>query len=324
MRHRLLLQLAIVASFTVGCQSTTRDRTTTTPRETTNPSQNDKPIAYIDGTQATRDQLYTILVEAHGGEALSELILDRAVAKRLSEAGITLTQQDLDHEQQRLRADLATDADDGQRLINQMRARLGLGETRYQALLRRNAGMRKLVQDDLAVAEPAIRQAYELRYGPRYQARLITANDVNTLSRTRRDVLAGASFTDLATRRSTDASAAQGGLLSPISPADATYPQAVREALARLSMDDSASRLSPVIALADGYALLWLEDVTEADGPPLEEVREELARSVRRDLERVRMRQLARSLIEAANIVILDPALDKSWQQRKESIQNPR
>lgn len=324
MRQHLLIQLAIVASFALGCQSSPGPSNPTPPDARAQPpTTRPQTVAYIDGVKATRDQIYAVLVQAHGGKALSEIILDRAVSKRLDDAGINLTPQDLDDEQQRLRSDLATDADDGQRLINQMRARLGLGEERYQALLRRNAGMRKLVQPGITIAEPAIQQAYERRFGPRYRARLITAPDVNTLSKTRRQVLDGVSFSDLATQQSTDPSAAQGGLLSPISPADPTYPKAIREALKRLSTDNPASRLSPVIALADGYALLWLEAVTQPQAPPIEDVREQLTRSVRREIENIRMRQLARSLIEAANVVILDPALDKSWQQQKKSLLNP-
>ena len=320
MRHTNLLLLIIVASFAIGCQSSPTDRDAATTTRATSQAQTPNAIAYIDGQIASRDALFALLAEAHGGEALAELVLDRRVAKRLAGEGIVLTPQDLERERERLKSDLSADEDEGQRLINAMRSRLGLGDKRYAALLKRNAGMRRLVRDGISITEPAIRQAYELRYGDRYRARLMTAADVNTLSRARQRVLNGTSFTDLAIELSTDASAAQGGLLSPISPADASYPKAVRDALVKLSAKDRASRLSPVIALADGYALLWLEQIVKRDKPPFATVREELAQAVYRDLERVRMRQLARTLIESANIVVLDPALSRSWKDHQEAI----
>ncbi|MEO0477234.1 MAG: hypothetical protein AAF085_14895, partial [Planctomycetota bacterium] len=92
----------------------------------------------------------------------------------------------------------------------------------------------------------------------------------------------------------------------------------------RLKMDNPSARLSPNIALDQGYALLWLEEVVAPSDPPgIEQVRDELTAAVRDDLERVRMRQLARTLIEQTDAVILDPALQKAWRRQLDSIKNP-
>ena len=325
MRHCLMFSLLIVASIAPGCQSgPPADSDAAPPGGAQRDKPTDsRPVAYIDGVAVTRDGLHHLLIEAQGGQVLSEILLDRAITRRLSEQGLTLTDNDLQAERDQLLAGLSDDADQATRLLKMMRDQRGLGEKRFAMLLRRNAGLRILVKDGVGVSDASIRQAYAVRYGKRYRVRLITADTIDALTNARRRVLAGESFTDLAIAVSTDASVSQGGLLSPISPADAAYPKAIRDAMPKLSLADRASRLSPVIALPEGFALLWLEEVIEREAPPIDAVRDELARVVRLELERVRMRQLARVLIDQANVVVLDPALDQSWQNQRGAIVQP-
>lgn len=283
----------------------------------------DKPAAYLDGKVVTQNQLYRLMIQAHGGDALAEILLSRAVRDRLGQENLQITEVDIEAERNKLLDSLDPDSDQAARLLKEMRDQRGLDTNRFAAMLERNAGLRRLVRDQVTINNSAIAQAYALRYGKRYQVRLITTNKLDTLTNTRKQVLVGQSFTDLAIQRSTDSSARQGGLLSPISPADPTYPKAIRDALPKLKLDNRASRLSAVIAMDQGYALLWLEDVITKDAPPRDEVRGELETAVRNELERVRMRQLARTLIEQADVVVLDPALDKAWRRQKTTIQNP-
>lgn len=325
MRNALpLLIILIVATFALGCQSTPKQPPADPAAASSPDATQGKLAAYIDGQAVTQTQLYQIIIQAHGGEALAQLLLDRAVQARLKQENIKLGKDDINAEQAQLLATLSPDPDQAARLLQDMRTDRGLDPQRFNAMLQRNAGLRALVRDKITISDASIEQAYQLRFGKRYQARLITTNQLDPLTQARRQAIDGASFTDLAIERSTDASTRQGGLLSPISPADPTYPKAIRDALPKLTMTDRASRLSPVIALPEGYALLWLEEVLiDADAPPIEQVRAELKTAVRAELERVRMRQLARTLIDKANVVVLDPVLNKAWQRQLESIRNP-
>lgn len=320
-----ILLLLIVAPFAASCQSTAT--------ETASPSANGSgqatdldstPSAYLNGKAVTQAELYRVLAPSYGGEALAEILLDRAVKQRLQQERITLRQTDLDAEKQRLLASLDADPDQAARLLREMRTQRGLDEKRFESMLRRNAGLRTMIRDQVTINEAAVSQAYTLRYGKRYRVRLIVTGSLDALTRARRQVLNGASFTDLAIDLSTDISASQGGLLSPISPADPTYPKAIRDALPKLTTDTPAKRLSPAIALDQGYALLWLEDIqTPGNAPTLDAARAELEAAVRSDLERVRMRQLARTLIEQTDVVVLDPLLDKAWKRQKGAVQSP-
>ncbi len=265
-------------------------------------------VAYVDGTAIRRSALWPGLVEAAGQTVLDEVVLDRLLTERFAAQGRTLTGADVAAELSALSESLSDDPDEAARLLNELRRRRGLGDDRFDRLLRRNAMLRQLVADEVAVSDAQAQRLYDRRYGPRYRVRLFTADSARAAQRLRARALAGEPFGELAARHSTDASAAQGGLLSPISPLDPTYPQAVRDALPKL--DPATERgLSPVIALEGGFAVLKLEEVQEAQAVPFEEVKENLRRAARRQGERLRMEQLANALREGADVLVLDPAL---------------
>lgn len=319
-----ILYLLILAVFLNACQSDAARNTaepSTKAQRQADPG--GRPVAYLDGKPVTQTQLYDQVILAHGGDAMTDIVLNRAVQGRLEQERIALIPADIESERIKLLLSLDPDPDTAAQLLRVMRDERGLDDQRFTSLLRRNAGLRRLVRDQVTVSEAAILQAYELQYGKRYQARLIVADKLDAITRVRNDALKGRSFTDMAIKVSTDISASQGGLLSPISPADPTYPKAVRDAMRNLKMDNTASRLSTPIAIDSGYALLWLEEIICTPAPPIERVRDALRSEVRTNIERLRMRQLARTLIEQADVVILDPSLEKAWRRAREPLASP-
>lgn len=289
-----------------------------------------RPVAYVDARALTDADLRAPLYEAAGGRVLADLVLDRAVAQALADRGLSLEPADLEAEKRRLLETLSDDPDTAARLLGELRITRGLGKVRLEALLRRSAGLRRLVADRVAVTDAAIKRQYLLRHGPRYRVRLLVTATADEASRLRRRAMEGGSFSDLAAMHSIDPSAAQGGLLSPISPADTSYPQAVRNALPKLGEESGgrggaggsggageAGAVSPVLALGDRFAVLKLEDKIEADGVALDDVRDELVVAVRRRSQRLLMEQQARELLAAAEVVVLDPALKAAWQRHR-------
>lgn len=302
--------LMLAAALLTGCQS--QPSSATQPAAGTPKAQPDLgPVAYINGQAVTWAQLQTPLIEAGGGQVLHELMMDRAVEERLAQRGLRVSEDDIEAEQQFLRDTLHRDPDQAQRLLNELRGRRGLGEWRYARLLWRNAGMRKLVRDDVVVTDELLRQAYDERYGDRYEARLIVVGstvDANNIVRQARD---GADFADLALRHSTDSSRLNGGLIPPISPADTTYPQAVRDSVSGMSPGD----VSDPILLDDQFAILKLERKIDAQQVRFDDVRPELERLARRGVEQVQMQRLVRDIVARGNVTVLEPALAKSWAE---------
>ena len=107
----------------------------------------------------------------------------------------------------------------------------------------------------------------------------------------------------------------QGGLLPPISPADPAVPKVIRDTL--VDLDKKGQKLSDVVALDTGYALLLLERKESPPAVEFDTVQEQLAQQVRESTQRVLMRQLARDLVAEAKVVVLDPALKASWEQQR-------
>lgn len=290
-----------------------------------------RPLAYVNSEPIRRDALLDPLIEAAGGEVLAELVLDRLIDQQLDERSQTLTEDELAAERERLLTALAPDdEDEAARVLRELRQQRGLGETRFQSFLRRNAGLRKLVADEVEVTDAAVRDAFNRRYGERYRARLIVVDSFEQAARLREQAIERqASFSDLAAEHSTDISADRGGLLSPINPADSSYPQVLRDALVRLDEqvnergEQGGAPVSEVLAIEGQFALVKLEEKIGPEDVEFADVKDELAREVRARLEQRRMQQRARRMLSDANIVILDGALSDRWQRQREVLLNP-
>jgi peptidyl-prolyl cis-trans isomerase C len=245
---------------------------------------------------------------------LAELILSRRVEKRLAEKGVKLSDEQVAAERALLLKNLSRDENTAVRLLRELRQRRGLGDARFEQLLRRNAGLRLLIQDDVHLTDAAIQQAFDIENGRRYEARLITVDTLQKAGEVIRRAKAGESFIDLAVNFSTDPSRQQGGLLPPLSPADPTWPDGVRKMLVTMT----PGQISDPVAIERGFAVLRLERTLEPTGKKLEEVKDELAGRVRRSAERVLMQRLARHLLNDADLLVTDRALRESWAVQKE------
>ncbi|MEM1107372.1 MAG: peptidylprolyl isomerase [Planctomycetota bacterium] len=326
--------LVIVVFIGLGCQSdgvgVAEPTSASSPPRSAGGGQ---VLAYIGGEPLRAGELFTPLVEAGGGEILSELVLDRMLGRRLESAELQLTTEDLDAERQILLETLSDNEDEAARLLAELRQRRGWGESRFTSLLRRNAGLRKLIADRVTVTEAAVRQAYRLRHGPSSRVRLIVASTLEDIQRLRARVTSGGDsgdasgitsggepFGEVAALESTDASAAQGGLLSPIRPEDTSYPEAIRQAVDRLDVGE----VSPPVAIDGGFALLKLEEKLPGSGVEFVNVENGLRAAVRGRAERVLMQQLARELVSGAELVVLDPMLKEQWEARRASLLSPQ
>jgi hypothetical protein len=272
-----------------------------------------RPAALVEGRVVDWGELRPLLNEAAGAEVLSEAVLDRMLEPALEEAGILITAEDLDAERALFYETLSDDPDVAARLARQVRARQGLGPRRLNDLLRRNAGLRALARDRVEISEEAVRRMYEIAHGPRRQARLIIVPTLTDARAAVDRVGAGELFADVAVEVSTDTSAARGGLLEPISRADASYPLALREALWALGPGE----VSPPVFLSDRYAVLTLVRVVEGDDADFDAVRPRLERQVRLNQERILMDDLARRLVAEATVTIIDDELRWSWDSRR-------
>ncbi len=325
--ERLCAMVMLAAACSVGCATTTQeaydDRGLVLAEKSIGSTEGasdpalEQTAALIDGVALSWDQIRPFMAEAGGRLALEELALDYLVDREARRRAVVLTREDIDRERDLLTDSIAQtagagDSQDAARIVMAVRRRRGLGPERFAGLVRRSALLRKMVQPEVNVSSASVAQLYDLIHGPRYQARLITVDSVDEASRISRRLADGERFGDVAATRSTDASAARGGIIEPISPADTAYPASIRRALEQMNEGD----ISTPIALNEGYAILLLEEIIEPDGVPPEDVRAELENAARRQQERLLMNRLADQLLDAARITILDDSLDFAWSAR--------
>lgn len=278
-----------------------------------------RPAAVIDGEPITWSALQPALAEAAGAAVLIDAALDARLARRFSLQGLTLVPAMIERERTIFAAAAAAaglSGDDAAAALERLKAQRGLGPVRFAALLRRNAMLRALVQPEVLVNEASISQAYSLRHGDRFRARVISVSTANQASEALRRIRAGEDFSRVAAEVSTDASASRGGVIDPISPADPAYPQALRDTLAKMNPGE----ISSPIAMSQGFTIV----VLDAKGPPPgqsvppnpESVRADMEREARLRQERLLMEQLARELSVGPGVRPLDPSLRWSIDSR--------
>lgn len=309
--------------FGVGCSSTAPERDLDRPSPRAQGSQR---AALIDGTLASRDDLWPLLAERAGAASLEAIALDRAVAREARRQGVTIDEDDLRAERAIVEQALAgvglTDRQQRGRVVAEARARRGWGPTWFDALLRRNALARKLTSGD--VREPTeadVERLYEVLYGDRREVRVLVMASEREVARLRADVAVAlaqsrasgeARFMMLAAENSSDVSSARGGLLDPVGRFDATYPDAFREAV----FETPAGSLTPVVALDEGFAVAYVSSERPGESRSREAVRGELVDRLELDAQQRAMATLIERLRASMRIEPLDESLRWSWEQR--------
>lgn len=320
-RGHAALGFAVLAMFGTGCGSSGWNPTAGLSDTETVVSTTEGPAAIVAGAPVSAAELVKPLAEIAGADALREVALDREVARELEARGLSITEADIEVERDRLTAAFGDD-EQGRELIRRVFESRSLGPHRLRALLERNASLRKLIVAPDAPTDAAIRVAYDVQYGPKRRVRLALLPTVRNASAARREIAArsadvgiSAAFAEVAAARSTDSSAAVGGLLGPVSVADPGLSDVLRRSIDQLPI----GVVGEIVALNEGFALVLVEADIPAEDTPFDTVRQALAASIAERSERLAMEALAETLIERADITPIDPGLRWSWQRANRS-----
>ncbi|MCW5764355.1 MAG: peptidyl-prolyl cis-trans isomerase [Phycisphaeraceae bacterium] len=290
-----------------------------------------RPVAIVDDVAITWNDVRPALCEAAGAAVLADAVLDARLARRAAARNITVVERDLARERDLLLERLpAQDADRAAELLAALRRARGLGDARFPALLRRNALLRALVSDRVLINEAVLRQAYAVKYGPRTVARVIAVATQQEAAEIHQAIARAAAaarsaaaapddesvpawvFGQFAAERSRDASAVRAGQLEPFSLDDPDTPAALRSAAATLAV----GRMSRVLALDSGFAILLVTGRTPAADVPFESVRDALEAEIRLRQQRMLMQDLAERLLAEPGVSVMDRDLGWAWRSR--------
>jgi parvulin-like peptidyl-prolyl isomerase len=270
-------------------------------------------VALLGNEEITWEDIRPGTLEAGSGVALREAILDRMLARELASQGLEVSPADVDAERTLLidaiaRTSRVTD-DEAPRLLERIRRSRGMGQDRFEAQLRRTASLRRLVAGSIQISDDEVARRHELLHGSRYRARLILVKDQARASQLHETLAAlplgerESRFESLALAESIDPSARLGGQLEPISPVDPAYPDIVRRAIASKPPD----RLTPILAVDRGYAVLFVQGEIPGDAEPLDATRDRLQKDLRLVRERVAMDDTAARMLREKPLSILWP-----------------
>jgi parvulin-like peptidyl-prolyl isomerase len=272
-------------------------------------------VAKIGNTRINLADLTPAMIEASGGQVLSEKVLTLKLKEKLGKT--IITQDQIQAERSSFVKSLHDNPQLAEQLLAQLRQREGLGPKRFEDFLFRQAALRYLVQSDVVVTDAAIQQAYELKFGPTSVIQVLTVDNPTTAVKILNRARQGEDFGKLVQEFSQNQeSKAFNGMLEPISPADASYPSALHKAIARLQV----GQISDVVALENGFAILKLLSKNPRQSVTLDDVKASLAEKVRRDVEQMLMRQLASTLLTQTDVVVLDRDLNQSWQAARRNL----
>lgn len=272
------------------------------------------PPALVMNQPVQWSELRPLLVEAGGGQVLAEVVIDRLLTQRLRSRGLKVSEAEIQRERTAMLQAIDPDPNQGTVLLEKVRKRRGLGDTRFQLLLRRNAGLRKLVADQASVSDVMVQLDYQFKYGRKYEVRMIQVANLSDAQQVKATLANGLPFAEAAMKLSLHESAARGGLLPPLSTVDPTIPKAVRDLLPTLAVE----QVSDPIAMPDGFALFMLVRKVPARDVALDTVRQQLHDELKRRLEKKLMERESRIMIEQADVTVLDPTLNKLWKDQRQ------
>jgi len=245
-------------------------------------------MAVVNGQDIRRDALATACAERFGEEVLEGLVNKRLILHHCRNRQIDVTDQEIEAE------------------ISRMAARFKIGREQWLDMLQRDRGvniqqykrdilwptlaLRKLAADQLAVTDEQIQRAYHARYGDAVKCRLIVVDNRALAEQLHRQLTAQPDdFARLAMQHSIDVSSASiGGLIQPIRHfvGDPNIEQAV--------FSLQPNQLTPIIPVANQFAILKCEGHVPGRTVPLESVRDELVEQIKED----KLREVAHALFE--------------------------
>ena len=220
------------------------------------------------------DDVWEPMAEYAGGIIVSEVVLDHLLDREMRRRGVVVGASDIDRERNALTRTIAEGVGVGdvaaQQLVREVTLARGLGPRRMEALLRRNAMLRRIASESVVVTEDLLVLAHEIEHGRRFVARLIVAEGHREASEIRAQLESGpreslrSRFAEAAVELPTDQSGAAGGCSGRSAPRTRRAP--LRPCGRWPPPRWAGSRRD---RLDRGFGVVLVESVVEPSGVPL-------------------------------------------------------
>jgi parvulin-like peptidyl-prolyl isomerase len=234
-------------------------------------------MAVVNGQDIRRDSLASACVDRFGEQVLEGLVNKRLIQHYCQNRGITVTEQEIDEEINRMAARFKIGRE---QWLDMLQRERGINEQQYKRdILWPTLALRKVAANELVVAPEELQKAYEAKYGPAVKCRLIVVSNRDLAQQLHRQLAARPDdFARLAMQHSVDVNSASiGGLIQPIR--HHVGDPAIERAVFALK----PGQLSQIIPVGEQFAILRCEGQLPAREVTIESVREELTELIKED-----------------------------------------
>ncbi len=273
-------------------------------------------MATINGQPIYMRELYAPLVEADGLRVAEMLIADAVVAQEAARRGLSVNQEDLAAENDRLLVNIFpgdVEADQRERLLEQLLRNRGLTSSLWEGVLRRRAMLRKLVLPEVKLTDEMVRAEYDRQYGEKVEVSHIQLATLREAEKVIQRLEAGQDFAELARKLSTNAqTASEGGKISPpFAQGDPAVPQALREAAFALKV----GQISGVVQVGNSFHVLKLLQRIPAAKDDFDKLKDQLRQSLQERMVEQSALQLLSTLRAKADVQYVNPTLREAAKQ---------
>lgn len=272
-------------------------------------------MATINGRPIYMEELTAPLVEAGGGPIAEILVANVLVAQEATRLNITVTDEDVRAEHDRsLRSVIRDDlpADQRQRVLDQLLQQRGLTRGLWQAIMRRNALLRKMAEPRVDITEAMLQAEFARVYGEKVRASHIQLPSLEEAQKVLALVKDGQDFGTLARKYSTNsATAKDNGALIPFSRDNPSVPRALREAAFALQ----PGQVGGIVQSGNDFHVLKLHEKLAPPQADYEAVKERLRKDLHAATIEGLQGQIVSELQKKAEIEFVNPILKQAMQK---------
>ena len=311
MRHKLAA--AFCALCLIGCEAppvppapgeptgpTTRNTTAQRPPQV---------MATVNGQPVYMDRLHRSLVQVHGLLIPEMLIHDLLIEQEAKRRGVSVSPEDVAAENDLSLRNVfppGTSPDRRERLLEQLLRDRGLTRELWEATVRRNALLRRMVAPGVKVTEAMVKEEFARAYGAKVEVRQIRLPSVQEAQKILTLVEKGDDFAKLARDYSTDTTTApNGGLLPVFTRQETSVPRAVREVAFALK----DGQVSSIVQVGSSFHVLKLVRRVTLPQVKYESVRDQLSDQVRQRMIMGAQAQLMSELRRRGAVEYINPIL---------------
>lgn len=278
------------------------------PQKTDQPVIEDKNVvAIVNNKKVMKQDLYDLLIETYGEDALDVLIRRTLIYQAAEKEGISVAGSEVG---QRLKTLVDSEVDslmtnykikdtaDLDKELIKMGSGLAQLEERLSKKMKKQAEIELLAEKVLAktitITDEDLQKVYELEYGEKIEASQIVYKSRREAEDSLQKLRSGADFATLAKSESIDrVTAARGGKMQPFSPKDSLGSQ-----VANLKVGE----LSDIIKTDYGYHIVKITGKKAASGKGFKTVKGDLEKIAKNQQYKERLGPWLLNLVESATI----------------------